>query len=97
VDRDAGGVIGAPGQVTNPQTQATCLLNSLVEEAIMLLSGREPRDRSDRMIANPCRALQYVREPRARDTKVLTRAIADLHVYLERKVAELREVDSRMH
>lgn len=82
VDRDAGGVIGAPEQVTNPQTQATYLLKSLVEEAItssqlegasttrrvakdMLLSGREPRDRSERMIANNYRALQYVREHRS--------------------------------
>ena len=82
VDRDAGGVIGAPEQVTNPHTQATYLLKSLVEEAItssqlegasttrrvakdMLLSGREPRDRSERMIANNYKALQYVREHRA--------------------------------
>jgi Fic family protein len=82
VDRDAAGVIGAPEQVTNPQTKTTYLLKSLVEEAItssqlegasttrrvakdMLLSGREPRDRSERMIANNYQALQYVREHRA--------------------------------
>lgn len=82
VDRDAGGVIGAPEQVTNPQTQATYLLKSLVEEAItssqlegasttrrvakdMLLSGRAPRDRGERMIANNYQALQYVREHRS--------------------------------
>ena len=82
VDRDAGGVIGAPEQVTNPQTQATYLLKSLVEEAItssqlegasttrrvakdMLLSGRPPRDRGERMIVNNYRALQYVREHRS--------------------------------
>lgn len=81
VDRDASGVIGAPEQVTNPQTQATYLLKSIVEEAIkssqlegasttrrvakdMLLSGREPRDRSERMILNNYRALQYVRQNR---------------------------------
>ena len=81
VDRDAGGVIGAPEQVTNPRTQATYLLKSQLEEAItssqlegasttrrvakdMLLSGREPRDRGERMIANNYRALQYVREHR---------------------------------
>lgn len=81
VDRDAGGIIGAPEQVTNPQTQATYLLKSIVEEAItssqlegasttrrvakdMLLSGRDPRDRSERMIANNYRALQYVRKHR---------------------------------
>ena len=91
VDRDAGGVIGAPEQVTNPQTQATYLLKSLVEEAItssqlegasttrrvakdMLLSGREPRDRSERMIANNYRALQYVREHR-------TEPITSTHVF----------------
>lgn len=82
VDRDASGVIGAPEQVTNPQTQATYLLKSIVEEAIkssqlegasttrrvakdMLLSGREPRDRSERMIRNNYRALQYVRQHKA--------------------------------
>lgn len=81
VDRDAGGVLGAPEQVTNPQTQATYLLKSIVEEAItssqlegasttrrvakdMLLSGREPSNRSERMIANNYRALHYVREHR---------------------------------
>ncbi len=90
VDRDAGGVIGAPEQVTNPQTKATYLLKSLVEEAItssqlegasttrrvakdMLLSGREPRDRSERMIANNYTALQYVREHR-------TEPITEAHV-----------------
>lgn len=79
VDRDASGVIAAPEQVTNPRTQATYLLKSVVEEAIkssqlegasttrrvardMLLSGREPQDRSERMIANNYRALQYVRD-----------------------------------
>lgn len=79
IDRDASGVIGAPEQVTNPQTQATYLLKSIVEEAItssqlegasttrrvakdMLLSGREPHDRSERMILNNYRALQYVRQ-----------------------------------
>lgn len=78
VDRDASGIIGAPEQVTNAQTQATYLLKSIVEEAItssqlegasttrrvakdMLLSGREPQDRSERMIANNYLALQYVR------------------------------------
>ena len=78
VDRDASGVIAAPEQVTNPQTQATYLLKSIVEEAIkssqlegasttrrvakdMLLSGRAPHDRSERMIANNYHALQYVR------------------------------------
>jgi Fic family protein len=82
VDRGASGVIGAPDQVTNPQTQATYLLKSIVEEAIkssqlegasttrrvakdMLLSGREPRDRSERMILNNYRALQYVRQHKA--------------------------------
>ncbi len=91
VDRDAGGVIGAPDQVTNPQTQATYLLKSIVEEAItssqlegasttrrvakdMLLSGREPRDRSERMIVNNYRALQYVRAHR-------TEAITEAHVF----------------
>ena len=81
VDRDAGGIIGAPEQVTNPQTQATYILKSIVEEAItssqlegasttrrvakdMLLSGRAPSNRSERMIANNYRALQYVREHR---------------------------------
>lgn len=79
VDRNASGVIGAPEQVTNPQTQATYLLKSIVEEAIkssqlegasttrrvakdMLLSGRDPRNRSERMILNNYRALQYVRQ-----------------------------------
>jgi Fic family protein len=79
VDREAGGVLGAPEQVTNPRTRATYLLKSQVEEAItssqlegasttrrvakdMLLSGRAPRDRSERMIANNYRALEYVRE-----------------------------------
>ena len=91
VDRDAGNVIGAPEQVTNPQTQTTYLLKSLVEEAItssqlegasttrrvakdMLLSGREPRDRSERMISNNFRALQYVREHR-------TEPITATHVF----------------
>ena len=91
VDRDAGGVIGAPEQVTNPQTQTTYRLKSLVEEAItssqlegasttrrvakdMLLSGREPHDRSERMIANNFRALQYVREHR-------TEPITEAHVF----------------
>ena len=81
-DRDASGVIGAPEQVTNPQTQATYLLKSIVEEAItssqlegasttrrvakdMLLSGRAPLTRSERMIANNYGALQYVRQHRA--------------------------------
>lgn len=81
VDRDASGTIGAPDQVTNPQTQATYLLKSIVEEAItssqlegasttrrvakdMLLSGREPHDRSERMILNNYEALQYVRRHR---------------------------------
>lgn len=81
VDRDASGIIGAPEQVTNPQTQATYLLKSIVEEAItssqlegasttrrvakdMLLSGREPHDRSERMILNNYQALQYVRQNR---------------------------------
>ncbi len=81
VDRDAAGVIGAPEQVTNPQTRSTYLLKSLVEEAItssqlegasttrrvakdMLLSGREPRNRSERMIVNNYHALQYVRDHR---------------------------------
>lgn len=81
VDRDASGVIGAPEQVTNRQTQTTYLLTSVIEEAItssqlegaattrrvakdMLLSGREPEDRSERMIANNYRALQYVRAHR---------------------------------
>jgi Fic family protein len=79
VDRDASGIIGAPEPVTNPETQATYLLKSIVEEAIkssqlegasttrrvakdMLLSGRDPRDRSERMIANNYRALRYVAE-----------------------------------
>lgn len=79
VDRDASGIIGAPEPVTNPETRATYLLKSIVEEAIkssqlegasttrrvakdMLLSGRDPRDRSERMIANNYRALLYVRE-----------------------------------
>ena len=91
VDRDAAGVIGAPDQVTNPLTQATYLLKSLVEEAItssqlegasttrrvakdMLLSGREPRDRSERMIANNYQALRYVREHR-------TEPITEAHVF----------------
>ncbi len=91
VDRDAAGVIGAPEQVTNPQTKTTYLLKSLVEEAItssqlegasttrrvakdMLLSGRAPRDRSERMIANNYQALQYVREHR-------TEPITDRHVF----------------
>lgn len=82
MDRDASGIIAAPEQVTNPQTQATYLLKSIVEEAIrssqlegaattrrvardMLLSAREPKDRSERMILNNYRALQYVREHRA--------------------------------
>lgn len=82
VDRNASGVLGAPEQVTNPQTQATYLLKSVVEEAIkssqlegasttrrvakdMLLSGRDPRDRSERMILNNYRALQYVRDHKA--------------------------------
>lgn len=79
VDRDASGVIGAPEPVTNPETQATYLLKSIVEEAIkssqlegasttrrvakdMLISGREPRNRSERMIVNNYEALQYVRQ-----------------------------------
>lgn len=82
VDRDASGMIAAPEQVTNPHTQATYLLKSVVEEAIkssqlegasttrrvakdMLLSGREPEDRSERMILNNYRALQYVRQHRS--------------------------------
>jgi Fic family protein len=81
IDRDASGTIAAPEQVTNPHTQATYLLRSVVEEAIkssqlegasttrrvardMLLSGREPEDRSERMILNNYRALQYVRQHR---------------------------------
>jgi Fic family protein len=81
VDRNASGIIGAPEQVTNPQTQATYLLKSVVEEAItssqlegasttrrvakdMLLSGRPPHDRSERMILNNYRGLQYVRQHR---------------------------------
>lgn len=34
IDRDASGIIGAPQPINNPQTQATYLLKSLVEEAI---------------------------------------------------------------
>jgi Fic family protein len=90
-DRDAGGVLGAPEQLTNPQTQTTYLLKSLVEEAItssqlegasttrrvakdMLLSGREPRDRSEQMIANNYQALRYVRDHR-------TEPITEAHVF----------------
>ena len=82
VDRNASGVLGAPEQVTNPDTQATYLLKSVAEEAIrssqlegasttrrvardMLLTGRAPEDRSERMILNNYRALQYVRQHRA--------------------------------
>lgn len=78
VDRDASGILGAPEPVTNPETQATYLLKSIIEEAIkssqlegasttrrvakdMLISGREPRGRSERMIVNNYNALQYVR------------------------------------
>jgi Fic family protein len=77
VDRDASGVIGSPEPVTNPETQTTYLLKSIIEEAIkssqlegasttrrvakdMLLAGRAPRDRSERMIANNFQAMQYV-------------------------------------
>jgi Fic family protein len=77
VDRDASGVIGSPEPVTNPETQTTYLLKSIIEEAIkssqlegasttrrvakdMLLAGREPRDRGERMILNNFHAMQYV-------------------------------------
>jgi Fic family protein len=77
VDRDASGVIGSPEPVINPETQATYLLKSIIEEAIkssqlegasttrrvakdMLLGGRAPRDKSERMILNNFNAMQYV-------------------------------------
>ena len=81
IDRNVGGTLSAPDQVTNPQVRDTYIITSLMEEAItssqlegasttrevakdMIQTGRQPRDRSEKMIYNNYQAMQLIREIR---------------------------------
>lgn len=79
IDLGAGGRIGIPEPVTNPDTRDQYLIRSLMDEAItssqlegavttrevakdMLRSGRDPKDKSERMILNNYRTMRRIRE-----------------------------------
>jgi len=79
IDLGAGGRIGIPEPVTNPDTRDQYLIRSLMDEAItssqlegavttrevakdMLRSGRNPKDKSERMILNNYRTMRRIRE-----------------------------------
>ncbi len=77
IDLGAGGMVGMPDPITNPQTKNRYIISSLMEEAItssqlegavttrrvaknMIREGRHPRDRSEQMILNNYRTMQYI-------------------------------------
>jgi Fic family protein len=90
IDLGAGGAIGMPDPITNPQTRNQYVVRSLIQEAItssqlegavttrrdakeMIRSGREPRDKSERMILNNYHTMQRILEwkDRALDERLL--------------------------
>jgi Fic family protein len=90
IDLGAGGAIGMPDPITNPQTRNQYVVRSLIQEAItssqlegavttrrdakeMIRSGRQPRDRSERMILNNYHTMQRILEwkDRALDERLL--------------------------
>lgn len=97
IDLGAGGRIGIPEPVTNPDTRDQYLIRSLMEEAItssqlegavttrdvaqeMLRTGREPRDKSERMILNNYRTMRKISELRESGHQKMTpELILELH------------------
>jgi len=79
IDLSAGGRIGVPDQIMNPETRDRYYVSSLIEEAItssqlegattthrvaedMIRSGRDPRDKSERMILNNFNTMRRIGE-----------------------------------
>ena len=77
IDLGAGGAIGMPDPIINPQTRNQYVVRSLIQEAItssqlegaattrreakeMIRSGRQPRDKSERMILNNYKTMQRI-------------------------------------
>jgi Fic family protein len=79
VSEEAKGAVEADPVVSEPSTQRTYLISSLIEEAIsssqlegasttrrvakeMIRTGRQPTDKSERMILNNYKAMQFLRK-----------------------------------
>ncbi|MEO8613541.1 MAG: Fic family protein [Luteolibacter sp.] len=94
IDLGAGGRIGIPEPVTNPNTRDQYLIRSLMDEAItssqlegavttrevakdLLRSGRNPNDKSERMILNNYRTMRRIRE--IKDQPLTPELILELH------------------
>lgn len=94
IDLGAGGAIGMPDPITNPQTRNQYVVRSLIQEAItssqlegavttrrdakeMIRSGREPRDKSERMILNNYHTMQRILE--WKDRALDERLLFDIH------------------
>lgn len=94
IDLGAGGRIGIPEPITNPQTRDQYLIRSLMEEAItssqlegavttrevakeMLRTGRNPLDKSERMILNNFITMRRIRELRGQ--RLTPELVFELH------------------
>lgn len=94
IDLGAGGRIGIPEPITNPETRDQYLIRSLMEEAItssqlegavttrevakeMLRTGRNPKDKSERMILNNFVTMRRIQELRSH--KLTPELIFELH------------------